>query len=134
MLSEPLGPLAMAGTRVVLVGAATYETGSILPSVTAVAATVGDLGRTLVQRCGVPEANLSVVLDPRTPQSLGEALLAAAAQATDALVIFYVGHGLVGPPWRCSESSDSTSRPASKSLGAASGFHKDGRHGYDPKS
>ena len=88
--------LAAPGTRVLLVGSGTYAAGSLLPEVDAVPGTVADLGRCLVERAGLDPANLTTLVDPATPMELGAALVEAAEQATDVLVVHYVGHGLVG--------------------------------------
>ncbi|GAA3447209.1 caspase, EACC1-associated type [Planomonospora venezuelensis] len=88
--------LASAGTRVLLAGTALHRTGSRLPPVPAVPATLRDLGRCLVERAGLAPGALTVRLDPPTPADLGEALAEAAQDATSTLMFYYVGHGLVG--------------------------------------
>ncbi|MEU0518902.1 caspase family protein [Streptosporangium sp. NPDC006007] len=87
--------LASPGARVVVVGSGTYTAGSSLPEVDSVAGTVTDLGRCLVERAGLDPAALTVVIDPAGPVEFGAALVEAARQATDVLVVYYVGHGLV---------------------------------------
>ncbi len=94
--TEPRLLLASPGTRVLLVGSGTYAAGPLLPEVDAVPGTVADLGRCLVERAGLNPANLTTLIDPPTPLELGAALVETAEQATDVLMVYYVGHGLIG--------------------------------------
>ena len=87
--------LASPGARVVVVGSGTYTAGSSLPEVGSVAGTVTDLGRCLVERAGLDPAALTVVIDPAGPVEFGAVLVEAARRATEVLVVYYVGHGLV---------------------------------------
>jgi WD40 repeat protein len=89
--------LASAGSRVLVVGAGTYVSGSRLPDVPAVARTVADLAELLVERCRVRPENLRTLLDPPDPIALGRAVEAAVDSVTDVLVLYYIGHGLVSP-------------------------------------
>ena len=88
--------LASPGVRVLLVGSGTYAAGSLLPEVGAVPGTVADLSRCLVERAGLSPACLTTLIDPATPIELGAALVDAAEAATDVLMVYYVGHGLIG--------------------------------------
>ncbi|MEJ2857577.1 MULTISPECIES: caspase, EACC1-associated type [unclassified Saccharothrix] len=97
MDTDPPALLGSAGARVVVVGTSRHVSGSLLPDVPSAATTARDLGRVYVERCGLAEENLTVVLDPAGPRELGEALLAVAEQATEVLVVHFVGHGVVGP-------------------------------------
>src|SRR5215468_4954775 len=90
------GALSSPGVRVLLAGTGSYVAGSALPPVAAVAPTIAALGEALVQRCGAGPASLRSVVDPPDPLVLGEALAQAAGEATDVLLFYYVGHGLVG--------------------------------------
>ena len=92
----PTGALASPGTRVLLTGTGSHATGSTLPTVAAVAPTVVALGQVLVERCGADPAGLLSVIDPPDPLALGKALARTASEATDVLLFYYVGHGLVG--------------------------------------
>ncbi|MEO3813102.1 hypothetical protein ABGB17_29215 [Sphaerisporangium sp. B11E5] len=89
--------LARPGARVLLVGSGRYRDGSRLPEVAAVPRTVADLSRCLVDRTGLDPSHLTVLEDPADPQEFGAALVEAATQATDVLVLYYVGHGLLSP-------------------------------------
>ncbi|GIH61991.1 caspase, EACC1-associated type [Microbispora siamensis] len=87
--------LSSPGTRVLLVGSGAYAPDSLLPAVGAVSDSVADLGRCLVERSGLDPAALTIVVDPAGPVEFGNALVEAAAQATSALVVYYLGHGLL---------------------------------------
>ena len=89
--------LGRPGARVVLVGSGAYVAGSRLGAVPAVARTVADVGRCLIERAGLDAAHLTTVVDPKDPQEFGTALVRAADQAEDVLVVYYVGHGLISP-------------------------------------
>ncbi|WP_267241867.1 caspase, EACC1-associated type [Streptomyces sp. PR69] len=93
--SEPPTALSAPGVRVLLAGTGAHGAQSTLPALPSVPGTVRDLGRTLVERCGLAPADLSILLDPPDPLALGEALMQAAVQAEDVLMFSYIGHGLV---------------------------------------
>jgi WD40 repeat protein len=75
----------------------THRPGAALPSVPAVRDSVLDLAAELHRRCGIPEGNVTAVVDPSSPLEFGRALERAAAQARDTLIVYFVGHGLIGP-------------------------------------
>src|SRR5690348_10478037 len=58
------GALAGPGVRVVLAGTGSHEAGSALPPVAAVAPTLCELGRVLVECCGADPAHVHTVIDP----------------------------------------------------------------------
>jgi hypothetical protein len=89
--------LSGLGSRVLLVGTGKHEPGSRLPDVPAVAATVADLGRCLVEQCGLPETGLRTLIDPADPIVFDRALREVAQEATDVLLVHYVGHGQPDP-------------------------------------
>ncbi|MFF2073275.1 hypothetical protein ACFVXG_00790 [Kitasatospora sp. NPDC058162] len=94
----PRTALASPGSRALLVGTGQHAPGSRLPDVPAVAATVREVGRVLVETCGLrPENLLTPLIDPRDPIEFGNAVVAAAREAEDVLLVYYVGHGLVSP-------------------------------------
>jgi hypothetical protein len=88
--------LARPGSRVLLVGAGQPPDGSPLPAVPQVGASLAGLASALRERAGVPAGNLRVLAEPPSPLEFGRAVAQAAAVATDALLIYYTGHGLVG--------------------------------------
>nr|WP_239382422.1 caspase family protein [Frankia sp. CIT1] len=108
--------LASPGTRVLLVGTGKHQPGSRLPDVPAVTATVADLARALVDSCGVPETGVQTLIDPSDPLVFDRMLTEAAQQASDVLVLYYVGHGLLdddgGLYLATSASTDLTQPPA----------------------
>ncbi|MET8138001.1 WD40 repeat domain-containing protein [Streptomyces sp. NPDC005251] len=61
----------------------------------AVAASVRDLGQVLVERCGLDEGSLRMLLDPVEPGELGRAVAEEVERTTGVLWFHYVGHGLV---------------------------------------
>jgi hypothetical protein len=83
-----------AGSRAVLIGVSAYTR---LPPIPACRANVEDLAGVLTDRrwWGLPTAHCRVVTDPATAQDLLDPLHAAAAEATDALIVYYAGHGLL---------------------------------------
>jgi WD40 repeat protein/energy-coupling factor transporter ATP-binding protein EcfA2 len=89
--------LARSGAWALLVATGTHAPDSALPPVPIVADAVRDLGQVLVERCGLPETNLRVLVDPDDPKQFGTELRLAATQASDVLFFFYVGHGLLSP-------------------------------------
>lgn len=84
-----------AGVRVVLVGTGTHAPGSTLPDVPQVEPTVRAVRRSLIDACGVRPDNLVTLLDPATPEEFLRAVSDAACDATDVLLLHYVGHGVV---------------------------------------
>ena len=90
-------PLARPGSQVVLAGTWSQLEGSELLPVPSVRSSVLDLESVLRDRVGVPQQNLRLVRDPHSPLELGSAIAESAAAATDSLVVYYAGHGLVGP-------------------------------------
>ncbi|MEV7601333.1 hypothetical protein AB0O91_28600 [Kitasatospora sp. NPDC089797] len=94
----PVTALSSPGSRALLIGTGRHAPGSRLPDVPAVAATVREVGRVLVETCGLrPENLLPPLIDPRDPIEFGNAVVAAARAAEDVLLVHYVGHGLVSP-------------------------------------
>jgi hypothetical protein len=85
-------PRHLSGATVVLCGTGTYDSRK-LADIPAVTATLDALADVLVRRCGAPAPRK--VADPPTVKALGDAISAAAADAEDVLVVYYVGHGLV---------------------------------------
>lgn len=91
------GRLAAEGTRVVLVDTAHYDDGSDLGDLPSARDTVEALRAVLIEQCGLDEATVPPpVHDPASPADIGEVLRAQAAQATDVLLFYFCGHGLIG--------------------------------------
>ncbi|WP_243788371.1 caspase, EACC1-associated type [Saccharopolyspora gloriosae] len=87
--------LKSPGSRVVLVGTQSCANDSAAPPVPAVESTMDDLAQVLTQRCGVRPEQIIRILDSADPMRMGLAVAEAAEQATDVLLVHYVGHGFV---------------------------------------
>jgi hypothetical protein len=83
-------------SRAVIVGAARYHHVPDLPAVTNNLTAVHRL-LTDPEHWGLPPEHCSVLPEPRHPQEVYAALARAAGEATDALVFYYAGHGIVPP-------------------------------------
>jgi signal transduction histidine kinase len=85
-----------ARSRVVLAGTAAY-THRGLPDLEAVSRNLADLRRTLTDRslCGFQPKHCATVENPATPDELLAPLARAAAEASDVLLVYYAGHGLL---------------------------------------
>jgi hypothetical protein len=94
--ASPPGLAAFPHSRALLIGAGHYLDGSGLPDVPAVSTTLADLRLALLTRCGLPDTAVRVLADPDTAQTIGEAVAEAADKAEDLLLVYYVGHGLIG--------------------------------------
>jgi peptide/nickel transport system substrate-binding protein len=83
-------------SRAVLVGSADYQTLPALPPVRHnLPALASALGASDVW--GLPEHNCLVVENPQSVADLLDPVVEAAGQATDTLLFYYAGHGLVDP-------------------------------------
>jgi hypothetical protein len=89
-------PLAGPGSRGILIGTGHHPPGATLRDVPAVGPSLTDLANILREQAGVPGANITLALDPAGPAELAEQLDTIAAAATDVLLVYVVGHGLVG--------------------------------------
>ncbi|MEU6499193.1 caspase family protein [Streptomyces californicus] len=83
-------------SRVVLIGAGSFEHLSKLPAVVHSTAVLGDLLRRK-SVWGIPVENYYEIVDPINPSALSQPIFKAASDATDTLVIYYAGHGLTEP-------------------------------------
>ncbi len=83
-------------SRVVLIGAGSFDHLSKLPAVVHSTAVLGDLLRRK-SVWGIPVENYYEIVDPLNPSILSQPIFKAAIDATDALVIYYAGHGLIEP-------------------------------------
>lgn len=86
-----------SGARAVLLGTGVHDSGSDLPDIASVSTTLSDVERALVDRCGFGADQVRVACDPATPIEMAETIAYAAEDATDLLIVYYVGHGLVSP-------------------------------------
>ncbi|MFF9624872.1 caspase family protein [Streptomyces griseosporeus] len=84
-----------AASRAVFIGTS-YYTGS-LPDLPAVASNLVALAELLCSAdlLGLPEQNCVVVADPETPAQMIDPIVEAAVEATDTLLVYYAGHGLL---------------------------------------
>lgn len=92
-MASPPDPSA---SRAVLIGAGSYETLDGVPAVAHSAETLGSLF-TQQDIWGLPPDHCRVVLNPQTPRQLSKPVAEAAQGATDTLVVYYAGHGLIEP-------------------------------------
>ncbi|MFI7597202.1 caspase family protein [Actinoplanes sp. NPDC049681] len=85
-----------AKSRAVIVGSSRYRHLDPLPSV---AANLEEIGNLLTDEVfwGLPEENCVRLLDPEHPSVVLDALADAAREASDALVFYYAGHGVLQP-------------------------------------
>ncbi|MGI5328440.1 caspase, EACC1-associated type [Actinomadura nitritigenes] len=83
-------------SRAVLIGTSRYTHRSLddLPAVAANLAVLAELLRS-PDVWGLPARNCTVVADPATAAELITPIVQAAAEATDTLLVYYAGHGLV---------------------------------------
>ncbi|MFE7463866.1 transporter substrate-binding domain-containing protein [Streptomyces sp. NPDC057499] len=81
-----------AGSRVVLVGAGRFSELDPLPATRRNVKALADL---LIDAWSLPDENCTVLCDPRTPRDLSRAVEAAAREATDTLLVYYAGHGVI---------------------------------------
>lgn len=91
------GKLALSGSgvRAVVVGTATHRSGSRLPDVPEALEAAQAVARGLTEHCGLPAGQLQLLLDPEGPEDLLDGVMAAAVEAVDVLLVYYVGHGVL---------------------------------------
>ena len=84
-------------SRAVLIGTGRYADGK-LPDLPAVGRTIGDLVAALTDPVYgvIPENHCTVLEDQADIRLIGRHLRSAASQAEDLLLVYFVGHGLVG--------------------------------------
>lgn len=102
--------LAGSGVRVLLMGTGTHDSGSLLPDVLAVRQTLADLATAFIEACAVEPATLVCEENPSTSLEFGGAIRRAAEAATDVLIFYYVGHGVLsedGELFLCTKATDS---------------------------
>lgn len=89
--------LAAPGARAILVGTGRHLPGSRLPDLPSVDTTLDDLHRVLREVCGMPDEAIHRVPQDADPPTVIAAVERAAADAPGVLLLYYVGHGLLGP-------------------------------------
>ncbi|MCO6004483.1 caspase family protein [Actinoallomurus purpureus] len=89
MLPDP------SASRAVLIGTSRYT--GFLDDLPAVAANLDGLARALCSPdlWGLPARNCRSVLNPATPAEMIDPIVQAAEEATDTLLVYYAGHGLL---------------------------------------
>src|SRR4030095_3075662 len=100
----------LAGAHALLVGTGSFAATSELAAVAAVAETPARHARGRGARCAFAGDAWRVVAHPVSPMELGEAVATAAEQADRALLVFYVGHGLVSQDGALSLATQTTDR------------------------
>ncbi|WP_410657935.1 caspase, EACC1-associated type [Amycolatopsis sp. lyj-112] len=82
--------------RVLLIGTATH-TGPALPSVPSVGRSFEDLRVAFLERCGVLPDNLRAEPDLPDARTMAEIVTEEAQRADTVLLVYFIGHGLLGP-------------------------------------
>ncbi len=90
-MTTPPDPSA---SRAVFIGAGSYETLDDLPAAERSAQALATLF-TQPHTWALPADHCRVVINPQTPRQLSKPVADAAQDATDALIVYYVGHGLI---------------------------------------
>jgi hypothetical protein len=105
--------LSLPGSRVLLAGCGHHTAGSHLPDIPSVSRTITDLADALGKTSGLDAQRIRLVVDPHGPVEFGDAIVDAAEQASDVLLVYYVGHGLIGRDgqlYLATQASDDLSR------------------------
>lgn len=84
------------GTRAVLIGASHFVSPS-LPDLPAVSNNIAALAGLLSspEILGLDASQLTVIEEPVSPRAVDEAVRSAASEATDTLIVYFAGHGLI---------------------------------------
>ncbi|WP_026073089.1 caspase, EACC1-associated type [Nodosilinea nodulosa] len=85
-------------TQAILIGASQFPKDNSLCPLPGVVNNVLDLAKLLCdyQILGVPQSNITVILDEANASKVGDQLAQASKGATDTLIVYYSGHGLIG--------------------------------------
>ncbi|MCG3039682.1 transporter substrate-binding domain-containing protein [Streptomyces sp. S1A] len=81
-----------SGTRIVLIGAGRFNELHPLPTTRRNVEVLADL---ITAAWNLPVANCTVLRDPASPRDLSRVVEEAAKEATDTLLVYYAGHGLI---------------------------------------
>lgn len=84
------------GVRILLIGTASHP-GPTLTSVPSVSRTLHSLHRSLLTACQVPPKSIRTLLDPPDARTMAAAVAEEAQRARSVLLVYYLGHGLIGP-------------------------------------
>ncbi|MFG3405876.1 hypothetical protein [Streptomyces sp. NPDC048142] len=101
--------LSGEGARTLLIATSAHQD-SVLPSVPSVARSYHDLQAALIERCGVRPDRLTAILDPPDAQTMAAAVTEAAQLADTVLLVYFIGHGLLGPDNELYLAASSTDR------------------------
>jgi hypothetical protein len=88
--------LSTAGSQVVIVGSSQYKD-LRLNDVPSVRRSAVGLARALVSFCGVHQESITLLIDPQSPREIGDAVANSSEQASEVLMFYYIGHGLISP-------------------------------------
>ncbi|MFQ3556616.1 hypothetical protein QZN11_07405 [Streptomyces gramineus] len=88
--------LSGQGVRILLIGTA-HHVGPTLTSVPSVSRSLQALDRSLRTACAIPSESIRTLLDPPNAQVMAAAIAEEAQRARSVLLIYYLGHGLIGP-------------------------------------
>lgn len=85
-------------SRAVLIGASSYHS-TDLPALPAVRNNLSGMASvfTAPERGALPRDHCTVIVDPGEPRIISAALREAGRRAEDTLLVYYAGHGLLGP-------------------------------------
>ncbi|MFE4832232.1 caspase family protein [Streptomyces sp. NPDC056672] len=92
-----VGALSAAGTRAVLMGTGRYAPGSTLPGLPSVDTTLDALERALVDVCGMAAERVHRIPADAGPAEAIAAVEQACADVPGTVLLYFVGHGLLGP-------------------------------------
>lgn len=86
--------LRSPGSRALLVGCDSYDSPT-LGDIPSARNSLEELAATLRQSCGMAPSSIRLLANPRSTSEIGFAIADLSEQATDVLLFYYVGHGLV---------------------------------------
>lgn len=96
-MTSAAASLGAAGAHAVLFGSHRHDPGSRLPDLPAVATTLDDLEVALRDVCGISADRVHRVPADAGTEEVLDAIERVADEATGVVLLYYVGHGLLGP-------------------------------------